>query len=184
MAFGFEDVQCGAEVSALLLGNGDFVACVYKGLVEDYARRAVRNLALKVLKAARKKFSGLIINVYEREVSAWDYYCYGLYKGNSAFRDKFISDFIRVTLMKRIDTVPEEKSRLIEISACNFQEITEDTVLNRETVFALVQAEIRTLALEHGRALHQAYLNSPPAAHQAIAAGASAAYPVADTIAP
>ena len=152
--------SAGDRVSALLLRNGDFIACVYRGLVEDYARRAVSDLAQKVFRSARKKFSRLIIKLYDREVSAWDYYCYGLYKGSSAFRDKFVSDFIRVTLMKRIDAIPEEECRLIEISACNFQDIDENTILSREMVFATVQTEIQVLALEHGRSLQNLYLDS------------------------
>lgn len=152
---GFEDVQMGENVSALVLRNAEFVACVYRGLVEDYARNAVKSLALKVFKGARKKFSKLIIKVQEREVSAWDYYCYGLYKGNTAFRDKFVSDFIRVSLIKRVESLPEENRRLIEISACRMEEIDERTVLDREAVLTLVQAEIKLLALEHGRMLHQ-----------------------------
>jgi hypothetical protein len=147
-------------------------------LVEDYARRAVKTIALKVLKSARKKFSKMIINVYEREVSAWDYYCYGLYKGNSAFRDKFVSDFIRLTVMKRIDALSEEKRRLIEISACNLEDINENTVLSHETIYVLVQTEIQVLAIDHGRSLQQLYVNGPtPAVHHPIANGALAAQP-------
>jgi hypothetical protein len=170
---GFDSVECGGHVSAVLLRNGDFIACVYRGLVEDYARRAVSNLAQKVFRSARKKFSRLIIKVYEREVSAWDYYCYGLYKGNSAFRDKFVSDFIRVGLMKRIDALPEEKCRLIEISACNLHDIDEHTVLDRETVFALVLAEVQVLALNYGRSMPQISLGGTTTAHHAIENGAS-----------
>jgi hypothetical protein len=168
--------NAGAKVSALLLGKADFIACVYKGLVDDYARQAVKSIALKVFKAARKKFSKLIIKLQEREVSAWDYYCYGLYKGSSAFRDKFVSDFIRVTMMKRIDALSEEKRRLIEISACSFLDIDENTVLNRESVYALVQAEIQVLALDHGRSLQQLRLAGSPAAHNMIANGAAPAH--------
>lgn len=162
-------------MSALLLRNGDFIACVYRGLVEDYSKRAVRNLALKVFKAARKKFSGLIINVYEREVSAWDYYCYGLHKGNSAFRDKFISDFIRVALIKRIEALAEEKLRLIEISACSFQDIDENTVLDHGMVFAVVQAEILAMALDHGRTLQQFHVSGSDSAHPQIAVSVASA---------
>jgi hypothetical protein len=161
---GIEDVQMGENVSALVLRNADFVACVYRGLVDDYARYAVKSLALKVFKGARKKFSKLIIKVQEREVSAWDYYCYGLYKGNPAFRDKFVSDFIRVSLIKRVESLPEENRRLIEISACRIEEIDERTVLDREAVLTLVQAEIKILALEHGRMLHQTATGEIPAA--------------------
>jgi hypothetical protein len=143
-------------------------------LVEDYARRAVSGLAQKVFKSAAKKFSRLMIKVNEREVSAWDYYCYGLYKGSSAFRDKFVSDFLRAALMKRIDSIPDEKRRLIEISACNFQDISEDTVLDREMVFALALAEIQVMALEHGRMLQQRYLNAATP-HHSIENGASPA---------
>ncbi len=166
--------NAGARVSALLLRDSDFIACVYRGLVEDYARRAVSGLAQKVFRSARKKFSRLIIKVYEREVSAWDYYCYGLYKGSSAFRDKFVSDFIRAALMKRIDSIPDEKRRLIEISACNFHDIDESTVLDREMVFALALAEIQVLALEHGQTLQQIYIGAA-APHHAIENGASPA---------
>jgi hypothetical protein len=151
-------------MSAMVLRNAEFVACVYRGLVDDYARYTVKSLALKVFKGARKKFSKLIIKVQEREVSAWDYYCYGLYKGNTAFRDKFVSDFIRLSLMKRVESLPEENRRLIEISACSLDELDERTVLDREAVLTLVQAEIKLLALEHGRMLHQAATgdNPPP----------------------
>lgn len=152
---GFEDVQSGENVSAAVLRNADFVACVYRGLVDDYARMTVKTLALKVFKGARKKFSKLIIKLKEREVSAWDYYCYGLYRGNTALRDKFISDFIRLSLMRRVDALPEENRRLIEISACRLDAIDERTVLDREAVLTLVHAEIKLLALEHGRMLHQ-----------------------------
>lgn len=160
---GIEGVQMGENVSALVLRNAEFVACVHRGLVEDYARYAVKSLAVKVFKGARKKFSKLIIKVQEREVSAWDYYCYGLYRGNSAFRDKFISDFIRLSLMKRVDSLPEENRRLIEISACRLEDIDERTVLDREAVLTLVQAEIKLLALEQGRMLHQSAAGEIPA---------------------
>jgi hypothetical protein len=140
-------------VSALLLRNGDFVACVYKGLVDDYARSAVRSMAAKVVKSGRKKFSKLIIDAFERKVSAWDYYCYGLVKGNAAFTDKFISDFLRMSLLKQVDALPEEKRRLIEISACNFFDIDEATVLDRDAVVALVHTEVEALTIDHGRSL-------------------------------
>jgi hypothetical protein len=160
-------------LTTLLLRDGDFVACVYRGLVDDYVRQAVKTVALKVLKSARKKFSKLIIHVYEREISAWDYYCYGLAIGHSAFRDKFISDFIRLAIMKRIDDLSEEKRRLMEISACDFLDIDEKTVLRREAVSQLIDSEFRVLALEYGRSLQVLYANAEPA--QSIAKGLSPA---------
>ncbi|MDB5526839.1 MAG: hypothetical protein JWM58_4602 [Rhizobium sp.] len=162
-------------MSALLLRDGEFVACVYRGLVDDYAQRAVKIVAQKVFKSTRKKFSKLMFNVYERKISAWDYYCYGLYKGDSAFRDKFVYDFIRLATMRQIDAIPEEKRRLIEISACDFQDIDRNTVLNRETVFELVQSQIHTLVLAHGRSLQQIYTAGNLTGHQAITNGASPA---------
>jgi hypothetical protein len=157
-------------VSALPLRNGDFVACVYKGLVDDYARQAVRNIALKVVKSGRKKFSKLIINAYGREVSAWDYYCYGLFRGNSAFTDKFISDFLRLAQLKQVDLLSEEKRRLIEISACNFFDMDERTVLDRNAVGTLVDAEVQVLVIDHGRSLKSMHIGGveAPAAISAV----------------
>jgi hypothetical protein len=163
-------VKGGDKVSAVLLENGEFVACVYRGLVEDYARQSVRTMALKVFKSARKKFSKLIFNVCGRDVSAWDYFCYGIYKGNSVFGDKFVSDFLRLGVLRRIEALSEEKRRLIEISACDFRAIDEYTVLDGNRVFAMVHVELQSLLLAHGRSFSELSGATP---HHAIENGAS-----------
>lgn len=146
-------IRCGwweTELTALLLSNGDFIACVYKGLVDDFARQAICTLAQKVFKAARKKFSKLIIHVQERQISAWDYYCYGLSKGNSAYGDKFISDFVRLALMKKLDAIPVAEQRLIEISVFRLQDIDETTQLRSGAAIDVVHAELRRMMVEYG----------------------------------
>jgi hypothetical protein len=140
-------------LSGLLLKNGDFVACVYRGLVDDYARQAIVNLAQKIFRSGSKKFSKLIIKVGDRETSAWDYYCYGHFKGSSAFQDKFVSDYLKLALVKRIEALSEEKLRLMEISACSLMEIDENTILRSEPLLKLIQAELQALLLAHGRLL-------------------------------
>jgi len=69
-----------------------------------------------------------------------------------------------VSLIKRVESLPEENRRLIEISACRIEEIDERTVLDREAVLTIVHAEIKLLALEHGRMLHKAATGEIPAA--------------------
>ena len=71
----------GTGVSELRLKDGDFVACVYRGLADEYAMARATVIAAKVVKAARKKFSKLTLNVFDREISAWDYFCYSQHAG-------------------------------------------------------------------------------------------------------
>ena len=140
-------------MSALLLKNGDFIACVYRGLVDDYVQRAIRNIAQKVFKSGSKKFSQLIMRVGDREASAWDYYCYGLAKGSRTFQDKFISDYLKLAVIKRVEALSEAKLGLMEISACSLMEIDETTVLSSDPVMKLIEAELSDLVRAHGNTL-------------------------------
>jgi hypothetical protein len=79
----------------------EFAACVYKGLVDDFARQSVKAIAGKVIKMGRKRFSRMTIHAGERQISAWDYYCYGLLKGDTAYGDKFIHNFLRLALLEQ-----------------------------------------------------------------------------------
>jgi len=168
---GITALRCGDGMSGLFLKDGARVVGAQRGLVEDFARQAVLTTAQKVFTTARKKFSRVTFNVHDREISAWDYYCYGLYRSGSAFRDKLISDFIHVVLARWVNDMSEEMRRLIEASACNVADAGDNAVLNFEIVRALVNAEITVLAIESGRMLEALYANG--AYHQSIAKGAS-----------
>lgn len=134
-------------------GESGFVACVYKGLIDDFAARAVRAMARKVIKAARKKFGRLMLRVRDREVSAWDYYCLGLLRGEGDLRDRFISDYIRLVLLRKIEKMHEEEARLVEIARLGLSDIREDVVLTGEMIFEQIHKEVMNLAMAHGRAV-------------------------------
>lgn len=158
-----------------LFKDAEFVACVYRGLVDDFAVQARSAIAEKVFKNARKKFAAMLLKVGTREISAWDYYCYGLHKGNSAFRDKFISDYIRLALMKKLDKLPEAERRLIEISVLRLPEIDEQAVLRREVVHDLILSEINTLAAAHGATIELQPVRRPVVELSEIALALAAA---------
>ncbi|MFM2280231.1 MAG: hypothetical protein RLZZ444_2462 [Pseudomonadota bacterium] len=136
-------------------GENGFVACVYKGLIDDFAARAVRAMARKVIKAARKKFGRLMLRVRDREVSAWDYYCLGLLRGEGDLRDRFISDYIRLVLLRKIEKMHEEEARLVEIARLGLSDIRADVVLTGEMIFEQIHKEVMNLAMAHGRSLNE-----------------------------
>lgn len=140
-------------MSELLLRNGDFVACVYRGLADEYATARARVVAAKVVKAARKKFSRLTLNAFDREITAWDYFCHSQYTGSVACADKFISDFIRLTLGSRLENMPIAEINLLALADVPFEAIGEETRLDIDGVFTRILAEILTLAREQGRTL-------------------------------
>jgi hypothetical protein len=145
--------RVGNGVSEMLLKNGDFVACVYRGLADEYAMARATVIAAKVIKAARKKFSKLTLKVFDREISAWDYFCYSRHTGAVAGSDKFISDFIRLTLMERLETMPRAEINLLALADVPIEAIDEDTRIEPQGVFHRVQGEVLRLAGEHGRTL-------------------------------
>jgi hypothetical protein len=138
-------------VGTFLPKDVEFVAYVYKGLVDDFARQSVKTMAIKVFKTGRKKFSRLTMHVGNKQVSAWDYYCYGLLKGNSAYSDKFIYDFLRLALLKRIEGLPLEHLRLVSLAQFGLDEIDSHSVLNQDMAISMIEAEIRILLLDHGQ---------------------------------
>lgn len=145
--------RLGNGVTELLLKNGDFVACVYRGLADEYAMARATVIAAKIIKAARKKFAKLTLNVFDREVSAWDYFCYSQHTGAVAGADKFISDFIRLTLSERLDGMPRAEINLLALADVPFDTIGENTQIEPNTVFSRVHGEVLRLAGEHGRKL-------------------------------
>ena len=169
---GITALRCGDGMSGIFLEDGGRVVSVQKGLVGDFAQQVVLTTAQKVFNSTRKKFSRVTFSIHDREISAWDYYCYGLYKNGGAFRDKLISDFIRLMAMRWVNDMSHDTRRLIETSACNTAEVDDNAMLNREIVFALVNAALGGLALEHGRSLEALYANGARS-HQAIENGAS-----------
>lgn len=152
--------RLGNGVTEMLLRNGDFVACVYRGLADEYAMARATVIAAKVIKAARKKFSKLTLKVFDREISAWDYFCYSQYTGAVAGADKFISDFIRLTLMERLEGMPKAEINLLALADVPVEAIDEDTQIEPQGVFRRVQGEVLRLAAEHGCTL---VLNGLPA---------------------
>lgn len=145
--------RLGNGVTELLLTNGDFIACVYRGLADEYATARATVIAAKVIKAARKKFSKLTLNVFDREVSAWDYFCYSRHTGAVAGADKFISDFIRLTLVERLEGMPKAEINLLALADVPIEAIDEDTQIEPQGVFRRVLGEVLRLAEEHGRTL-------------------------------
>lgn len=145
--------RLGNGVTELLLRNGDFVACVYRGLADEYAMARATVIAAKVIKAARKKFSKLTLNVFDREISAWDYFCYSQHVGAVAGADKFISDFIRMTLIERLEVMPKAEINLLALADVPIEAIDEETQIEPQGVFRRVQGEVLRLAGEHGRTL-------------------------------
>lgn len=156
----------GTGVTGLLLKNGDFVACVYRGLADDFATARAAAIAAKVIKATRKKFSKLVMKVSDREISAWDYFCYSQHAGARANADKFISDYIRLALIKRIEDLPAAELHLLALADIPFDTIDEETRIEPEMVFRRVQIEVLRRASEHGSTLaiqggHDASLAPP-----------------------
>lgn len=145
--------RLGNGVTELLLRNGDFVACVYRGLADEYAMARATVVAAKVIKAACKKFSKLTLKVFDREISAWDYFCYSQHVGAVAGADKFISDFIRIDLVERLEGMPKAEINLLALADVPIDAIDEDTQIEPQGVFRRVQGEVLRLAGEHGRTL-------------------------------
>lgn len=159
--------RLGTGVTEMLLRNGDFVACVYRGLADEYAMARATVIAAKVIKAARKKFSRLNLKVFDREISAWDYFCYSQYTGSVAGADKFISDFIRLTLTTRLEGMPRAEINLLALCDVPFEAIGEETQLEVDGVFSRVLGEVLRLAGDHGRTMVLEGL--PPCAPTALA---------------
>jgi hypothetical protein len=139
----------------------EFAACVYKGLVEDFAQQSVKAIAGKVIKMGRKRFSRMTIHAGERQISAWDYYCYGLLKGDTAYGDKFIHDFLRLALLKRIERLPEEHLRLVSVSQLRFEDMNDNTVITADAAMRMIEQEIRVMLLDHGRIVQQLLTSGP-----------------------
>ncbi|MGV3551699.1 hypothetical protein [Rhizobium sp.] len=110
-------------------------------------------IAAKIIKAARKKFSRLTLHVLDREISAWDYFCYAQFNGSTAVADKFISDYIRMTLITRLEGMPRAEINLLALADVPFEAIGENTQLEVEGVFSRVLGEVLRLSGEHGRTL-------------------------------
>lgn len=164
-------------MSGLLLENGDFVACVYRGLADDFADMRACAIATKVVKTARKKFSKMTLKVFDREISAWDYFCHSRHTGAVAGADKFISDFIRLALMKRLDEMPQAELHLLALADIPFHQIDEATRLTPDSVFQRVHREVLRLVGEYGRSVAQLAARETPviasASQKSIANGAS-----------
>lgn len=143
----------GWGVSGLLLRDGDFVACVYRGLADEFASARAVVIAAKVIKSTRKKFSKLTFRVLDREISAWDYFCYAQHAGAVSGADKFISDYIRLALIKRLEDLPPAEMHLLALSDIPFETIDESTEVSPETVFSRVRREVLRLAGEYGSTL-------------------------------
>lgn len=148
-------------MSTFLLKDVEFAACVYKGLVDDFAQHSVKTIAGKVIKMGRKRFSRMTIHAGERQISAWDYYCYGLLKGDTAYGDKFIHDFLRLALLKRIERLPDEHLRLVSVSQLRFEEMNDNAVIGPELAVRMIEREIRLMLLDHGRIVQQLLANGP-----------------------
>jgi hypothetical protein len=157
----------------MLLQNGDFVACVYRGLADDFAGARALMIAAKVIKSARKKFSRLTLKIFDREISAWDYFCYSQHIGAKAGADKFISDFIRVSLIKRIEAMPPEELNLLAIATIRFEDIDEATELNMGNVFERVHEDILRIAAEHGQTVVSGGLSVRAGLQPMLTAGGS-----------
>jgi hypothetical protein len=109
----------------------------------------------------RKRFSRMTIHAGERQISAWDYYCYGLLKGDTAYGDKFIHDFLRLALLKRVERLPEEHLRLVSVSQLRFEEMTDNAVITTDDAIRIIEREIRVMLLDHGRIVQQVLLSGP-----------------------
>ncbi|WP_137154050.1 hypothetical protein [Rhizobium sp. FKL33] len=142
-------------MSTFLMKDVEFAACVYKGLVEDFAQQSVKAIACKVIKMGRKRFSRMTIHAGERQVSAWDYYCYGLLKGDTAYGDKFIHDFLRLALLKRVERLPVEHLRLVSVSQLAFEDMNDDVVIGPEAALRMIERHIHVMLIDHGRVVQQ-----------------------------
>ncbi|MDH6266869.1 hypothetical protein M2360_002265 [Rhizobium sp. SG_E_25_P2] len=149
------------HLSTFLLKDVEFVACVYKGLVEDFAQQSVKAIAGKVVKIGRKRFSRMTIHAGGRQISAWDYYCYGLLKGDTAYGDKFIHDFLRLALLKRVERLPDEHLRLVSVSQLRFEDMNDNAVVSADAAIRMIEQEIRMILLAHGRIVQQLLMNGP-----------------------
>jgi hypothetical protein len=150
MIGGFAVQRLGDEVSGLLR-NGDFVACVYRGLADDFAGRRIEALAAKIIKSGRKKFSRMTLKALDREISAWDYFCYARFTGLQSSTDKFITDFLRLALVKRLEDMPDAELQLLALTDIPIDAIDETTTIAPEAVFQRIHAAVIRLACEHGR---------------------------------
>jgi hypothetical protein len=173
LEMGFTALRCGDGMSGMFLKDGARLAGARSELLDDFAQQAVKATAQKVFRTASKKFSRMTLVTPERNISAWDFYCYGRFRNGSAFRDRLITDFLRFTLDRWVDDMSDELRWLIEMSACDCIDVEDDEVLSREIVRAVILAEINGLVSEHGQSLHAQYRTVPPKVYQAIANGAS-----------
>lgn len=145
-------------MSGLLLRNGDFVACVYRGLADEFAGKRAAGVAAKVVKSARKKFSRMTLKALDREISAWDYFCYAQFTGARSSADKFISDFLRLALVKRLEDMQDAEFHLLALADIPLEDIDESTTIAPDTVFRRIHAEVLRLVAAHGRVIAE-----PPA---------------------
>jgi hypothetical protein len=67
--------------------------------------------------------------------------------------DKFISDFIRMTLIERLEGMPKAEINLLALADVPIEAIDEETQIEPQGVFRRVQGEVLRLAGEHGRTL-------------------------------
>ena len=140
-------------MSGLLSVNGEFVACVYRGLADEFAERRAARVAAKVVKSARKKFCRMTLKALDREISAWDYYCYAQHTGSMSGADKFISDFLRLALVRRLDEMQPAEFHLLALADIPFDEIDEATTIAPDSVFRRIHAEVQRLVHDHGRSI-------------------------------
>lgn len=161
-------------MSGIFLKDGARVVGARSGLLDDFAWRTVEVAAQKVFFIASRKFSRTKVITQDREFSAWDIYCRGCARIGGSFRDKLISDFIRLSLIRWIDDMSDEMRWLIEMSACSSADVEEDELVSREIVMTVIQAEVNRLVVDHGRSL-QAFRTGCATPHQPIRNGASPA---------
>lgn len=169
---GFTALRCGGGMSGIFLKDGAKVGPASGEAADDLARIAVRNAAEKVFRSAEKKFSRMTFLVLGREISAWDSFCHSAFRNGGAVRNRIISDFLRQSVIRRINGMSDELRWVIELSACDGVDDDEDETLNRTIVLAVIQAELMTMIQDYGQTLQLLY-QAEAQAVQPIRKGAS-----------
>lgn len=169
---GFLALRCEGGMSGIFLKDGAKVVGNGGEAADDLARIAVRNAAEKVFRAAEKKFSQMTFLVLGREISAWDSFCHSTFRNGGPVRNRIISDFLRLAMIRRIDGMSDELRWVIELTACDGVDDDEDETLNRAIVLAIIQAELTIMMQDYGRTLQQRYEDEAQSA-QPMRKGAS-----------